>query len=133
MPSPLWQASLLTVPNQAAVQYRVPLQFSSLDDNSSHIESWKNAFCQGLPVSTHPYCQDVLRQSAKIIYHEMKRLYLQAGLPKKCLLTAYKALLTLYLPQVDSYLLPLCQQTHSSTARHEYAAKRNTNSTAAFL
>ena len=25
----------------------------------------------------------------------------------------------------------LCEQTHSATARHEYAAKRNTNSTAA--
>ena len=115
MPSPLWQASLLTVPNQAAVQYKVPLQFSSLDDNSGHIESWKNAFCQGLPVSTHPYCQDVLRRSVQIICHEMKRQYLQAGLPKKCLLTAYKALLTLYLPQLDSYLLPLFEASPHRT------------------
>ena len=37
----------------------------------------------------------------------MKLRYLKAGLPKKCLLTAYKALLTLYLPPVDSCLLPL--------------------------
>ena len=73
MPSPLWQASLLTVPDQAEVQYRVPLPSSSLDDNSGHIESLKNVFYQGLPVSTHPYYQDAIRRSAQIIYHEMKR------------------------------------------------------------
>ena len=107
MPNPLWQVNLSTVPDQAAMQCRVPSLSSSLDDNSGHIESLKNVFCQGLPVSTHPYYQDTIRRSAQIIYHEMKRQYLQAGLPKKCLLTAYKALLTLYLPQVDSYLLLL--------------------------
>lgn len=73
MPSLLWQVSLLTVPDQAAVQYRVPLPSSSLDDNSGHIESLKNVFYQGLPVSTHPYYQDAIRRSAQIIYHEMKR------------------------------------------------------------
>ena len=107
MPNLLSQVNLLTVPNQASVQYKVPSQSSSLDDNSGHIEFLKNVFYQGLPVSTHPYYQDAIRRSAQIIYHEMKHQYLQAGLPKKYLLTAYKALLTLYLPQVDSYLLLL--------------------------
>ena len=70
MPSPLWQVNLLTVPDQAEVQYRVPLLSFSLDDNSDHTESLKNVSYQGLPVSTHPYYQDVLHQSAQIIYHE---------------------------------------------------------------
>ena len=66
-------------------------------------------------LTTHPYYQDAIRRSAQIIYHKMKRQYLQAGLPKKCLLTAYKALLTLYLPPVDSYLLPLLEASHHRT------------------
>ena len=88
MPSPLWQASLLTVPDQAEVQYRVPLPSFSLDDNSGHTESLKNVSCQGLPVSTHPYYQDVLHQSTQIICHERKLLYLPADLPMKYFLTA---------------------------------------------
>ena len=115
MPSLLWQVSLLTVPDQAEVQCRVPSQSSSLDDNSGHIEFLKNVFYQGLLVSTHPYYQYVLHRSTQIIYHEMKLRYLKAGLPKKRLLTAYKALLTLYLPPVDSYLLPLLEASPHRT------------------
>ena len=72
MPSLLSQVSLSTVPDQASVQCRVPSQSSSLDDNSGHIEFLKNVFYQGLPVSTHPYYQDVLHRSAQIIYHEIE-------------------------------------------------------------
>ena len=115
MPSLLSQVNLLTVRDQASVQYKVPSQSSSLDDNSGHIEFLKNVFYQGLPVSTHPYYQDAIRRSAQIIYHEMKLRYLKAGLPKKCLLTAYKALLTLCLPPVDSYLLPLFEASPHRT------------------
>ena len=115
MPSLLSQVNLLTVPDQASVQYKVPSQSSSLDDNSGHIEFLKNVFYQGLPVSTHPYYQDAIRRSAQIIYHEMKLRYLKAGLPKKCLLTAYKALLTQCLPPVDNYLLPLLKASPHRT------------------
>ena len=115
MPSLLSQVSLSTVPDQASVQCRVPSQSSSLDDNSGHIESLKNVFYQGLPVSTHLYYQYVLHRSAQIICHEMKLRYLQANLPKKCLLTAYKAALSLYPPQVDSYLLPLFEASPHRT------------------
>ena len=88
MPNLLWQVNLLTVPGQAAVRYRVTSQFSSLDDSSGHTESLKNVSCQDLPVSTHLYYQDVLRQSVQIIYHERKLLYWPAGLPMKYFLTA---------------------------------------------
>ena len=88
MPSLLWQVNLLTVPDQAAVQCKVPLQSSSSDDNSGHTESLKNVSCQDLPVSTHLYYQDVLRKSVQIIYHERKLLYLPAALTMKYFLTA---------------------------------------------